>query len=179
MLWGLSFPCSRVGRKTTLFSGSSSMRCAFSARPFFLLLARVVEAFSRLSINISVPLGLHSFSRNSVHRPGYTHHPLTISLFHSLCPRTPDLPINQSIHHLRHIQLFENQSVVEYWENFASHAFETSTQSVCSHCVLLKPSGDPVTCAFCFTIRRNMFDLPELIIGKLTDLHHITLMARH
>ena len=65
-------------------------------------------------------------------------------------------------------QLFENQSVVEYWENFASHAFENSTQSVYSHSVLLKPSGDPVACAFCFTIRRNMFDLPDLIIGKVS-----------
>jgi len=65
------------------------------------------------------------------------------------------------------LKLFENQSVVEYWENFASHAFENSTQSVYSHCVLLKPSGDPVACAFCFTIRRNMFDLPDLIIGKV------------
>ncbi|KAF8305493.1 hypothetical protein DL93DRAFT_2066262, partial [Clavulina sp. PMI_390] len=62
-------------------------------------------------------------------------------------------------------ELFENQSVVEYWENFASHAFENSTQSVYSHCVLLKPSGDPVPCAFCFTVRRNMFDLPDLIVG--------------
>lgn len=70
-------------------------------------------------------------------------------------------------------QLFENQSVVEYWENFASHAFENSTQSVYSHCVLLKPSGDPVACAFCFTIRRNMFDLPDLIIGKASSLELI------
>lgn len=64
------------------------------------------------------------------------------------------------------IQLFENQSVVEYWENFASHAFESTTQSVVSHCVLLKPNGAPVPCTFCFSIRRDIMDLPSLIIGE-------------
>jgi len=63
------------------------------------------------------------------------------------------------------IQLFENQSVVEYWENFASHAFENATQSVYSHCVLLKPSGAPVPSTFCFSIRRDLFDLPSIVIG--------------
>lgn len=62
-------------------------------------------------------------------------------------------------------QLFENQSVVEYWESFASHAFENTTQSVYSHCVLLKPSGAPVPATFCFSIRRDLFDLPSIVIG--------------
>jgi len=65
----------------------------------------------------------------------------------------------------RATQLFENQSVVEYWENFASHAFENTTQSVYSHCVLLKPSGAPVPSTFCFSIRRDLFDLPSIVIG--------------
>ncbi|KDQ21277.1 hypothetical protein BOTBODRAFT_25699 [Botryobasidium botryosum FD-172 SS1] len=67
-------------------------------------------------------------------------------------------------------ELFENQSVVEYWEQFAQHAFENSTQSVYSHCVLLKPSGEPVPCAFCFSIRRDIFDLPNVIIGQWLPL---------
>ena len=45
------------------------------------------------------------------------------------------------------------------------HAFENTTQSVYSHCVLLKPSGEPVPCAFCFSIRRDIFDLPSIVIG--------------
>ncbi|EPQ57294.1 hypothetical protein GLOTRDRAFT_137651 [Gloeophyllum trabeum ATCC 11539] len=67
-------------------------------------------------------------------------------------------------------ELFENQSVVEYWENFASHAFENTTQSVYSHCVLLKPSGAPVPCTFCFSIRRDIFDLPSMVIGQWLPL---------
>ncbi|KIY44482.1 hypothetical protein FISHEDRAFT_31460, partial [Fistulina hepatica ATCC 64428] len=67
-------------------------------------------------------------------------------------------------------ELFENQSVVEYWENFASHAFENTTQSVYSHCVLLKPSGCPVPATCCFSIRRDLFDLPSIIIGQWLPL---------
>ena len=63
------------------------------------------------------------------------------------------------------LQLFENQSVVEYWENFASHAFENTTKAVYSHCVLLKPSGAPLPATFCFSIRRDIFDLPSIVIG--------------
>lgn len=70
------------------------------------------------------------------------------------------------------LQLFENQSVVEYWENFASHAFENTTRSVYSHCVLLKPSGAPVPTTFCFSIRRDLFDLPSMVIGTLNFFEH-------
>ncbi|KAF9454047.1 transcription activator of gluconeogenesis ERT1 [Macrolepiota fuliginosa MF-IS2] len=66
--------------------------------------------------------------------------------------------------------LLENQSVVEYWENFASHAFENTTRSVYSHCVLLKPSGAPVPTTFCFSIRRDLFDLPSMVIGQWLPL---------
>jgi hypothetical protein len=68
------------------------------------------------------------------------------------------------------MQLFENQSVVEYWESFASHAFENTTQSVYSHCVLLKPSGAPVPATFCFTIRKDLFDIPSVVIGQWLPL---------
>ncbi|KAI5123038.1 hypothetical protein M0805_000474 [Coniferiporia weirii] len=67
-------------------------------------------------------------------------------------------------------ELFESQSVIEYWEKFASHAFENTTQSVFSHCVLLKPSGEPLPCTFCFSIRRDIFDLPSVVIGQWLPL---------
>jgi len=67
-------------------------------------------------------------------------------------------------------ELFENQSVVEYWENFATHAFENTTKSVYSHCVLLKPYGAPIPSTFCFTIKRDIFDLPSIVIGQWLPL---------
>jgi hypothetical protein len=45
------------------------------------------------------------------------------------------------------------------------HAFENMAQPVYSHCVLLKPNGTPVPTTFCFHIRRDLFDLPSLVIG--------------
>ncbi|KAH9948531.1 hypothetical protein B0H21DRAFT_820854 [Amylocystis lapponica] len=47
-------------------------------------------------------------------------------------------------------ELFENQSVVEYWENFANHAFENTTQSVYS--------------------TADIMDLPSLVIGQWLPL---------
>lgn len=76
-------------------------------------------------------------------------------------------------------QLFENQSTVEYYEKFAAHAFENTTQSVISHCVLLKPSGAPVPCAFCFSIRRDIFDLPNIIIGEYPNCYAPDLTRLH
>jgi hypothetical protein len=70
------------------------------------------------------------------------------------------------------VQLFENQSVVEYYENFAEHAFENTTQSVYSHCVLLKPSGAPIPTTFCFSIRRDIYDLPSIVIGTSHPFAH-------
>lgn len=55
---------------------------------------------------------------------------------------------------------------MEYWEQFATHAFENTTQSVHTHCVLLTRTGVPVLCAFCFSIRRDIFDLPNIVIGE-------------
>ncbi|KAH7888509.1 hypothetical protein F5I97DRAFT_1803407 [Phlebopus sp. FC_14] len=80
-------------------------------------------------------------------------------------------PIDELIGKRKYIyELFENQSVVEYWENFASHAFENTTKSVYSHCVLLKPSGAPIPATFCFSIRRDIFDLPSIVIGQWLPL---------
>lgn len=39
-----------------------------------------------------------------------------------------------------------------------------------SHCVLLKPSGAPVPCTFCFSIRRDIMDLPSLVIGACSGI---------
>jgi PAS domain-containing protein len=82
-----------------------------------------------------------------------------------------DWPIEELVGKKKYMyELFENQSVVEYWESFASHAFENTTQSVYSHCVLLKPSGAPVPATFCFTIRKDLFDIPSVVIGQWLPL---------
>ncbi|CAG8508187.1 3637_t:CDS:10 [Diversispora eburnea] len=66
-------------------------------------------------------------------------------------------------------EVMDNQSAVEYWEKFACHAFNNSRQSVMTTCILIRPSGIPVPCAFCFTIKRDIFDIPLAIVGNVTQ----------
>ncbi|OAD04982.1 hypothetical protein MUCCIDRAFT_119818, partial [Mucor lusitanicus CBS 277.49] len=63
-------------------------------------------------------------------------------------------------------ELMENQSAVEYWEKFSTHAFD-NTDKACSYsCILRTPQQKPVPCTFCFTIKRDIFDLPSVIVGN-------------
>ncbi|KAI7905045.1 uncharacterized protein BX663DRAFT_430673 [Cokeromyces recurvatus] len=68
-------------------------------------------------------------------------------------------------------ELMENESAVEYWENFSIHAFNNNTDKACSYsCILLTPQQKPVPCTFCFTIKRDIFDLPSVIIGNVSKI---------
>lgn len=65
----------------------------------------------------------------------------------------------------------ENQSAVEYWEKFSTHAFD-NTDKACSYsCILRTPQQKPVPCTFCFTIKRDIFDLPSVIVGNVSILY--------
>ncbi|KAK0569179.1 Transcriptional regulator of nonfermentable carbon utilization [Tilletia horrida] len=64
----------------------------------------------------------------------------------------------------------DKKSTIEYWEKFAMHAFENTSQSVVTRCVLLTPQGQPVPCSACFSIKRDMFDLPSLIVGNFLPI---------
>ncbi|GAA5827067.1 hypothetical protein JCM3770_004535, partial [Rhodotorula araucariae] len=54
-------------------------------------------------------------------------------------------------------ELFDTASVVEYYESFAKHAFDSTATSITMQCVVLGPDGRPVPCAFCFSVRRDLF----------------------
>ncbi|KAE8271003.1 hypothetical protein A4X09_0g1339 [Tilletia walkeri] len=71
----------------------------------------------------------------------------------------------------KHIyQFLDKKSTIEYWEKFAMHAFENTSQSVVARCTLLTPQGKPVPCSACFSIKRDMFDLPSLIVGNFLPI---------
>ncbi|KAJ3144496.1 Transcriptional regulator of nonfermentable carbon utilization, partial [Irineochytrium annulatum] len=57
-------------------------------------------------------------------------------------------------------ELMDTSSVVEYWEKFSMIAFDNSQQSCTLSATLLSPTNLPVRCAFCFTIKRDIFDVP-------------------
>lgn len=66
-------------------------------------------------------------------------------------------------------QLFNKTGTIEYWENFAEHAFENTTQNF-FQATTLENEAKTVPCAACFTIRRDVFDLPSVIIGQFLPI---------
>lgn len=66
-------------------------------------------------------------------------------------------------------QFMDKDSVVHYWENFASHAFENASPSVMTRCALFTPSGKSIPCTWCFTIKRDPFDLPGFVVGNVRN----------
>ncbi|ORE08091.1 hypothetical protein BCV72DRAFT_289332 [Rhizopus microsporus var. microsporus] len=64
-------------------------------------------------------------------------------------------------------ELMSHTSAIEYWEKYALHAFENANSAVYSTCILLSPTKRLVPCTFCFTIKRDIFDLPSIIIGNV------------
>jgi len=68
--------------------------------------------------------------------------------------------------YIARVQLFDTASVVEYYESFAKHAFESTSTSVTLQCVVLGPDGRPVPCAFCFSVRRDLFSVSLPLSGS-------------
>lgn len=67
-------------------------------------------------------------------------------------------------------EFMDTDSTLDYWEKFALHAFENTSQSVMTTCTLVKPDGKLVPCAWSFTIKRDTFDLPSLIVGNFLPI---------
>ncbi|KAI7850681.1 hypothetical protein BDC45DRAFT_446551 [Circinella umbellata] len=65
-------------------------------------------------------------------------------------------------------ELMDNGSAVEYWEKFATHAFDNTDKACTFSCILRTPSHKAVPCTFCFTIKRDIFDLPSVIVGNVS-----------
>ncbi|ORX61671.1 hypothetical protein DM01DRAFT_1332264 [Hesseltinella vesiculosa] len=67
-------------------------------------------------------------------------------------------------------ELMSNPSAIEYWEKYSVHAFDNTDSAVYSSCILLSPTKRIVPCTFCFTIKRDIFDLPSVIIGNFLPI---------
>ena len=70
------------------------------------------------------------------------------------------------------IELMDDESVLEYFDRFAEHAFQ-DTSNVMTTCTLLGRDGKRVPCTICFTIKRDMFDIPMMVIGNVSLFHLI------
>ncbi|CAO3596851.1 unnamed protein product [Absidia cylindrospora] len=67
-------------------------------------------------------------------------------------------------------ELMSHSSAIDYWQNFSTHAFDNTDSAVYSSCILVSPTKRVVPCTFCFTIKRDIFDLPSVIIGNFLPI---------
>ncbi|KAI8996841.1 hypothetical protein BDB01DRAFT_768714 [Pilobolus umbonatus] len=67
-------------------------------------------------------------------------------------------------------ELMDNGSAIEYWEKFSQHAFDNVESGVNMSIILMSPSHRPIPCSFCFTLKRDIFDLPSVVIGNFLPI---------
>ena len=66
------------------------------------------------------------------------------------------------------------RSVVDFWEQFAYIAMDNSAQSVVSKCNILRPDGTAIPCAVCYTLKRDIFDIPLCVVGSFLPIFNGT-----
>lgn len=63
------------------------------------------------------------------------------------------------------VELMDDDSVLEYFRQYSLHAFGDSSSAM-SKCTLVTPQGNFIKCSVCYTIKRDIFDIPMMIIGS-------------
>ncbi|KAG6050589.1 hypothetical protein E4U39_003637 [Claviceps sp. Clav50 group G5] len=67
-------------------------------------------------------------------------------------------------------EILTEESMVRYWEEFGTIAFDPAHETLLTACSLKNPSDSsdrpPVKCCFSFSIRRDEHKLPALIVGN-------------
>jgi len=66
-------------------------------------------------------------------------------------------------------ELMDNESTVEYWEKYAEMC-RLSRNSVLTKCTLIRPDGKPIPCTVCYTIKRDIFDMPLVMVGNFLPI---------
>lgn len=68
------------------------------------------------------------------------------------------------------VELMDDKSVTDYFDVFSKLAFGDSRGVTMTECTLLKPSGDKVPTACTWTVKRDVFDIPMMIIGNFLPI---------
>lgn len=68
------------------------------------------------------------------------------------------------------MELMDDTSVTKYFDVFTTLAFGDSRGVIMTECTLLKPSGEPVRTACTWTVKRDVFDIPMMIIGNFLPI---------
>ncbi|KAF9434963.1 hypothetical protein BGZ76_007138 [Entomortierella beljakovae] len=66
-------------------------------------------------------------------------------------------------------ELMAEESAVNYWEKYGNIAFDAGQKAVLTSCLLKNPdpeSQSVISCCFSFTIRRDKYNIPTVIVGN-------------
>ncbi|CAO3593095.1 unnamed protein product [Absidia cylindrospora] len=66
-------------------------------------------------------------------------------------------------------ELMAEESAVNYWEKYGNIAFDPGQKAVLTSCLLKNPEPDNtsvISCCFSFTIRRDKYNIPTVIVGN-------------
>ncbi|KAG0168128.1 Transcription factor [Apophysomyces sp. BC1034] len=66
-------------------------------------------------------------------------------------------------------ELMAEESAVNYWEKYGNIAFDPGQKAVLTSCLLRNPdpnSTNVISCCFSFTIRRDKYNIPTVIVGN-------------
>ncbi|KAK7204042.1 hypothetical protein BZA70DRAFT_281373 [Myxozyma melibiosi] len=68
------------------------------------------------------------------------------------------------------VEFMDDHSVVEYFEGFSKLAFGDSRGATMMECTLLSPTGRKIPTACTWTIKRDVFDIPMMIVGNFLPI---------
>ncbi|ODV91633.1 hypothetical protein CANCADRAFT_20152, partial [Tortispora caseinolytica NRRL Y-17796] len=68
------------------------------------------------------------------------------------------------------MELMDDESVVEYFEVFSQLAFGDSRGATLRQCTLLSPGCRRIRTACAWTVRRDVFDIPMMIVGNFLPI---------
>ncbi|ORZ27139.1 hypothetical protein BCR41DRAFT_318576 [Lobosporangium transversale] len=66
-------------------------------------------------------------------------------------------------------ELMAEESAVNYWEKYGNIAFDAGQKAVLTSCLLKNPDPEcqsVISCCFSFTIRRDKYNIPSVIVGN-------------
>lgn len=68
------------------------------------------------------------------------------------------------------VELMDDDSVVEYFQMFSNIAFGDSRGAMMSECTLLTPNGQKLKTSSMWTLKRDVFGIPMMIIGNFLPI---------
>lgn len=68
------------------------------------------------------------------------------------------------------IELMNDSSALDYFRLFSSVAFGDLNGVIITECTLMSPNGEQIRCASTWTVKRDVFDIPMLIVGQFLPI---------